>query len=429
MNDQYTNRQMKKQVLMFGWELPPRISGGLGIACHGLLQGLAELDRTAVTFVLPHLNGQPENPLATFIGVGELDPNAALVHVLRDPAGFGDSGFGAAMLARIQQPTSAAGSGGSAPNRGGSAYDLRAVSEVAQYANDVAAALPQWHAPDLIHAHDWLTFPAAVKAKQYFGCPLIAQVHSTEFDRAGPRPNAAILEVETRCLHAADRIVTVSEVTRQAVIERYGIASDKVVPIHNGVAFDPKPRAPAGHEPIISFIGRITHQKGPRYFLEAAKLVLEQRPNVRFVMAGSGDLLAMAKSLAAVLGIRRQVEFPGFLNPAGVADLLARSNAYVMPSVAEPFGIGALEAMLAGVPVIVTDRCGVCEVVDDVMRAPAGDAAAIAQCVLACLVDQPAALQRAERARLAAQGLTWRLAAHRTLAQYDALLQRHRHAA
>ena len=202
--------------------------------------------------------------------------------------------------------------------------------------------------------------------KKASGMPLVIHVHSVEADRAGAGGNRDIVAIERFGMYIADRIIAVSEYTRQVLVREYGIPPEKIEVVHNGVEKLTDPAMPAQPDAFrVSFIGRITRQKGPTYFLHAARKILDKNEDVRFVMAGTGDLLPLAKSLAHKLGIADRIHFPGFLDPSGVQSLLATSSVYVMPSVSEPFGIGALEAAQLGVPVVLSRYSGVAEVMPD----------------------------------------------------------------
>jgi glycosyltransferase involved in cell wall biosynthesis len=224
---------------------------------------------------------------------------------------------------------------------------------------------------DVIHAHDWVTFPAGLAIAARSGKPLVVHVHSTEFDRSGEQVNQPVYEIERRGMHGAQAIIAVSERTRQTIIERYGIAAEKVRTVHNGIdparsktrLGEPAPAAPNGNgEKTVLFLGRITMQKGPGFFVRAAERVLSKRNGVRFIMAGWGDLGPRTVEQVAAMGLGARVRFTGFLRGDEVRRAYCASDVYVMPSVSEPFGLTALEAIQHGVPVVLSKTSGAAEV-------------------------------------------------------------------
>ena len=243
-------------------------------------------------------------------------------------------------------------------------YGKNLMEEVARYAA-VGAEIAMENDFDVIHAHDWLTYFAGIAAKRVSGKPLVIHVHATEFDRSGVNINTEVYGIEKRGMEEADRVITVSDLTRNIVINKYGIDPAKVVTVHNAVDFggrDDMEVSRSVKEKVVTFLGRITFQKGPEYFIEAAAKVLKRCDNVRFVMAGSGDMLARCVRHVAKLGIADRFHFTGFLRGADVQRMFALSDVHVMPSVSEPFGISPLEAMRTNVPSIISKQSGVAEV-------------------------------------------------------------------
>lgn len=384
------------KILMVGWEFPPHITGGLGTACEGLLQGFAHCRRQLdITFVLPSMSGQELAGPWTLI-------DASRERRARDTAEDG-----------LPHP------GNTKPGP----YCLLA-GDVAQFADDAAQLMTRLHNGfDVIHAHDWLTFPAALAIKAATGKPLVAHVHSTVFDR-NESPDGHILGIERAGLVAADQIIAVSHYTKKILVERFLLPPSKIRVVHNGWIATAKPAdvVPAARLPLVSFLGRITYQKGPHVFLRAARKVLDTVPDARFVMAGEGDLLASCKSLAIALGIDRHIEFPGFLDRSACTELLARSAAFVMPSVSEPFGIVALEAAAAGTPMVLSNRSGVAEVVSAALLVEPSDHLAIADAVCQLLLEPSRAARLASQARLEAVGMRWEIAAQQVAGVYDDMM-------
>ena len=242
------------------------------------------------------------------------------------------------------------------------------MEEVARYAMIGAQVAKENEGKfDVIHAHDWLTYYAGIAAKRVSGKPLVVHMHATEYDRSGENVNQVVYDIERSGMAAADKVIAVSNLTRKIVIEKYNINPDKVVTVHNAVRFADGNKVFEERgisDKIVTFLGRITYQKGPDYFVEAAAKVLQKVPNVHFVMAGSGDLFNHVVKRVAKLGIADRFHFTGFLKGDEVHRMFDMSDVYVMPSVSEPFGISPLEAMKSNVPVIISKQSGVAEVLE-----------------------------------------------------------------
>lgn len=381
------------RVLMFGWELPPHISGGLGMACAGLLRGMASIDALEVTFVVPAVHG------------GE-----GLDHV---------------ELLGLEHPSRPAPAP-PPPGKAGS-YSLGIMREVRAYAEKAARLLGDGAAFDIIHAHDWLTFDAAIALKQCSGKQLVVHVHSTEFDRAGANCDRGILAIERRGMDSADKIIAVSNYTKDILIDQYRQDPAKIEVVGNAVEISGLGRAPTvkdNGEQVVTFLGRITRQKGPEYFVDAAYEISQRADHVRFVMAGDGDLLPLMKSLVKSMGLTQRFTFPGFLDAEGVATVLARSDVFIMPSVSEPFGIAALEAINAGVPVLLSRDCGLADLLSNVIKVDPADAGHIAEASLRLLRDRPYARQLALAARSELEQFSWTASAQRLYGVYRRMLER-----
>ena len=238
---------------------------------------------------------------------------------------------------------------------------------------------------ELIHAHDWLTFPAAIAAKKVSGKPLIIHVHSTDFDRSGEAINPDIFSVEKQGMEEADKIIVVSNRIKDRLTKQYHIPSEKITTIYNGIETAADQIEENHYRPhkkkIVTFLGRITIQKGPEYFVDVARMVIQRMKNVHFVMAGNGELRNKIIELSARYGISNRFHFTGFLNGSEVTEMLHRSDLFIMPSVSEPFGIVPLEAMQANVPVIISFQSGVSEVIRNVIKTDFWDVHAMADAV------------------------------------------------
>ena len=364
------------RVLMLGWEFPPRIAGGLGVACYGLVKGLTH-HGVKVTFVMPHRSGQEPSNTYRLLGASEIEIPADITLTAtfwKQVRFYGVETYLGPYLEQLERPTltfHAVPESISETTGGGSSirlffsgkYGVDLLDEVYRYAYAVSF-LAQQEEFDIIHAHDWLTYLGGIALKQLTGKPLVVHIHATEYDRSGENPNPLIRDIEARGFAEADLIIAVSFYTRAIVVEKYGIPPEKVWAIHNAVLpkdRQPVPR-PSRRRKIVTFLGRVTYQKGPEYFVEAAARLAHRLPEAHFVVAGTGDKLRTIIQRVAELRLGSRFSFTGFLPPKEVENLFDLSDVYVMPSVSEPFGISALEALRAGVPVIVSKQSGVAEV-------------------------------------------------------------------
>jgi glycosyltransferase involved in cell wall biosynthesis len=298
-------------------------------------------------------------------------------------------------------------------------------TEVQRYAA-AAIKLAMQEDFDVIHAHDWMTFPAGIAVAAVTGKPLVVHIHSTEFDRSGEHVNQVIYDIERAGVHAADRVIAVSFLTRNIIISRYGVTGDKVEVIYNGIerngnGFNFGRIDIKKEEKIVLFLGRITMQKGPEYFLGAAKKVLEVMDNVKFVMAGSGDMMRKSVELAAQLGIGSKVLFTGFLRGEDVRKVYEMADLYVMPSVSEPFGLAPLEALNHDVPVLISRQSGVSEVLTHVLKADFWDVNEIANKIVAVLKYPPLQIALKEHGNFEVRKLKWEDAAEKCSQLYNQL--------
>ena len=391
------------RVLMFGWEFPPHISGGLGTACYGMTKGLAHND-VDVLFVMPSASGDEDQSDISIINASEvatadtvlsIDEFLGKVEFLRigsnimpyvDPEDYSKL----TTEERLMQSEEFKYHFHNKYKFSGK-YGTNLMEEVVRYYM-VGGTLALQNNFDVIHAHDWLTYLAGIAAKRVSGKPLVIHVHATEYDRTGENVNTQVYAIEQMGMREADKVITVSDWTRNIVINKYGIDPEKVVTVHNAVDFSNRETLVAKRgvpEKTVTFLGRITFQKGPEYFIEAAYKVLQKTDNVRFVMAGSGDLLNRSIRRVAQLGMADKFHFTGFLRGADVQKMFALSDVYVMPSVSEPFGISPLEAMQSNVPTIISKQSGVAEVLKYAIKVDFWDIDALADAIYG-LVTYPA---------------------------------------
>ncbi len=386
------------RVLMFGWEFPPHITGGLGTACYGITKGLAHF-ATEVIFVVPKAYGDEDQNFVSLRNASDviisnksvqetsvwknfryIEVGSRLIPYMdpEDFVKFYESKVPGVKISKNFLNTKYEFSGSYGPNL---------YEEVSRYAL-IAGHIATQNEFDVIHAHDWLTYFAGVAAKKATGKPLVVHVHATEFDRSGEQVNQRVYDIERAGMEAADKVIAVSNLTRNIIINRYGIDSDKVVTVHNSVepVSLPEIKLRKGFkEKVVTFLGRVTFQKGPDYFIEAAKKVIDRDPNVRFVMAGSGDMLNKMIRRVAKLGISTKFHFAGFLKGDEVYEMFGMSDVYVMPSVSEPFGISPLEAMMSDVPVIISKQSGVAEVLKHAVKVDFWDVDALADSIYGML--------------------------------------------
>ncbi len=304
---------------------------------------------------------------------------------------------------------------------GRSEYDGNLFQSAARFARFVVAACA-WREFDVIHAHDWLTYPAGIALASVTGKPLVVHVHATEFDRSGESIDHRVHAVERRGAHAAVRVIAVSQLTANLLTNRYGVAPAKVDVVYNGVDFDPTDAGQTRierHEKIVLYFGRITMQKGPEYFVRAAKRALEVMPNIRFVVAGSGDQAQRMIEMAAAMGIGGRMTFTGFLRGRDIQRVFRMADLYVMPSVSEPFGIAPLEAMVHHVPAIISRSSGVSEVLSNALKVDFWDVDDIANKIVAVLRHPPLRKHLSQQGYFEVRGITWDGAAERCLRSYS----------
>jgi glycogen(starch) synthase len=419
------------RVLMLGWEFPPYISGGLGTACHGLTKALNHAG-TEILFVLPRDIGDAPIGHVRLLGRDNLPP-AAYAGELRGVRFR-------AVPSRLTNPYENPLPERVPPVVAGDAIpqDVALPHEVltsrnakTEYAGDLLAEVDRYtqtcrdlargESFDVIHAHDWMTYPAGLAVAAQSGKPLVVHLHSTEFDRSGENVQQQVYDIERRGMHGASAVICVSRLTANVATERYCVAPNKIAIVYNGIDIAPrmKPIFPiTRRQKSVLFLGRLTMQKGPEYFLAAAKKVLTLMDDVMFIVAGSGDRLRSTIHLAAQLGIGHKVLFPGILRGDDVTRAFAMADLYVMPSVSEPFGIAPLEAISQGVPVIISKSSGVSEVLKHALKVDFWDIDEMANKIVAVLRHPPLATTLRAHATEEVKRLTWNKAAVECLELY-----------
>ena len=450
------------RVFMLGWEFPPFISGGLGTACYGLTKAMSGLGTdiifvlprpvstpfsTHVRLVSPHVNSPLAAP-ATEMRLDEFENvtfrtiDAQLSNPYEAPSQY-EAPIRPRTVSGTRLPTAAPavptpppiaevpsaantatpGYLNSPAESGGGAYSGDMFSEIQRYAA-LAAEIARNESFDVVHAHDWMTFPAGMAVAALKNVPLVVHIHSTEFDRSGVHVDQRIYDIERRGMHSAMKVIAVSSLTKNLITHHYGIESDKVEVVYNAIdvngnGFDEEKYSIHKDEKIVLFLGRITMQKGPEYFIAAAKKVLEVMDNVKFVMAGSGDMIRRTIEMAAAMGIGHKVLFTGFLRGGDVEKVFKMADLYVMPSVSEPFGIAPLEAMSHDVPVIVSKQSGVSEMLHNALKVDFWDVNEMANKIVAVLKHPPLANTLRQHGSFEVRRRSWADAAKACLGVYE----------
>lgn len=425
------------KVLMFGWEFPPYVSGGLGRACYGLTKAMAEIGIDMI-FVMPKMP-YGERGRAHFRLVGVDDPRysritleskreksksikfitvPSLLRAYATPEQYTSyfkewKEYFKVERVPVALRLSIKDLYGPDIWKAVELYALKA--EIIAYQEDF----------DVIHAHDWMTFPAAVRAKKISGKPLVVHIHSTEYDRSGENINHAIYNIERTGMIEADKVIAVSGYTKSVIINRYGIEESKIEIVYNALTrdifSDVIKKRKKFKEKVVLFLGRVTFQKGPEYFVEAAYKVMKQRKDVRFIMSGTGDMLFDMILRSARLRIGPNFHFTGFVTGHYLEEIYAQSDLYVMPSVSEPFGLAALEAACYDVPIIVSKQSGVVELLPDCIKVDFWDVDGLAYWILRLLSDEELARQQVASNRRRLRNIKWEIAAEKLRKIYISL--------
>ena len=419
-------------VLMLGWEYPPYISGGLGTACEGLSRGLARLG-VRLTFVVPSLSGEEDATHMTLLDTDSVSNQTVAATRTQARSKFLKTVRVPSYLKPYTAPQSwddwlresATALSANAPDLSGGGrrvhYGADMFEEVNRFAQRVLA-IASHHRFDIIHAHDWMTFPAGVLVSQVSGKPLIVHVHSLEEDRSGSAINQQIHDIEHAGVAAAQTIIAVSYYTQSMIQRHHHVPYRKIKVVHNGVfprsRFRASPIDPYHGKKVVLFLGRITYQKGPEYFLRAAIKVIPHVPDAFFVMAGSGDMLPYIQQRCRELGLEKHFHFPGFLSGENVESLFSRADLYVMPSVSEPFGITPLEAINCDTPVIISRQSGVAEVLSHALKVDSWDVDRMADQIINALLYEELREDMIQMAKAEVKRLQWDLSARKTLEIY-----------
>jgi len=410
------------KVLMLGWEFPPIINGGLGVACHDLSSALSEFAN--ITMVVPKSSLDFKVKNVNLIGINNIDVNA-----------FGNSGTNQQLPFKLHSipfdlnpyysSDSANVVNGKANGGKYESFDIDnlyggdVIKKVFQY-SDIAASLASTLDFDVIHVHDWMTMMAGIKIKQQTGKPLVMHIHSLEVDRSGPDSKGWVYELEKKGMEYADRLMPVSNFTAENIHQYYGIDKSKMSVIHNGsnLVQSFKSERPFKEKTVL-FVGRLTRQKGPERFLDIAAKVLEKNPEVRFVMAGTGDYFKSMLEKSSYKHVGNRFHLTGFLNLEKLRYLFSVSDVYCMPSISEPFGLSAVEAAQFGIPCVISKQSGVAEVLKGALKFDHWDINKAADCILNLLKDSVFRKKVVSDASLSLNNITWDISARKIIDSYS----------
>ncbi len=418
---------------MFGWEFPPHILGGLGTASYGLTKGMSTQEDMQITFCIPKPWGDEDQSFLKIIGMNNTpvvwkdvswDYINSRVGGYMNPQDYYD------LRDHIYADFNYLHTNDLGCIEFSGRYPDNLQEEINNY-SIVAGVVARQQQYDIIHSHDWLTYPAGIHAKQISGKPLVIHVHATDFDRSRGNVNPTVYSIEKNGMDHADHIMCVSELTRQTVIHKYHQDPRKVSTVHNAVSplsqeimeIVPKKNK---KEKIVTFLGRITMQKGPEYFVEAAAMVLHRTKNIRFVMAGNGDMMHQMIRLVAERGMADRFHFPGFMKGKEVYEVLKSSDVYIMPSVSEPFGISPLEAMQVSVPTIISKQSGCAEILNNCIKTDYWDIHAMADAIYS-ICTYPAMYEYLKvEGKREVDNIKWENVGYQIRSTYDSIIQNYR---
>ncbi len=427
------------KVLELGWEFPPLINGGLGVACLGISKALAK--KVDLHVIVPKAS-----PGATYDSFGLTGLNCIAYESIENTEIPTYESFAVVERAPISLDPYASYEGNGQSVRftkeGKILFSKVHKEDLSIFAGDedlyagdlarkvvefskICAAMAINAEFDVIHAHDWMTYLAGVEVKKATGKPLVVHLHASQFDRAGADARGWIYDLEKYGMENADAVIPVSKYTGTVASGHYGIDPSKIFPVHNGAdpveAYHSKKKFP---EKLVLFLGRLTAQKGPEFFLQIAAKVLEQTENVRFVMAGTGEKLRQLIETGAFHNVGDKFHFTGFLNKQKVNELLSMTDIYCMPSVSEPFGLSALEAAQFGIPAVMSKQSGVAEVMHGALKADFWDVDMMAKHIVDLCEDEELYKRVVEQSNEDTLNSTWDAAADKMIKVYEHVLNR-----
>jgi glycogen(starch) synthase len=428
------NQTEKPRVLMLGWEFPPVINGGLGVACHDLCIAMSEYSR--VTMILPKSNPEYRVENLELFGLNSIDTRTLknISHLQEyeqlEHVHFIDSNLDPYYNGNMtrHQHAEIKSKYINDVEIGGETFTVFNIDDL--YGGDViekvqvfgklAAKIALTLEFDVIHAHDWMTMIAGMEIKSKTGKPLVMHIHSLEVDRGGPHSKGWVYQMEKRGMEYADVLMPVSNFTAENIKTHYGINEAKIFPVHNGIRpVNVFHKERAFDEKMVLFVGRLTRQKGPEFFLEIASRVLEYYPDVRFVMAGQGDSFQNIVDKSAYKHIGNRFHLTGFLDMDKIHELLASADVYCMPSVSEPFGLSAVEAVQFGIPVVISKQSGVAEVLTGSLKFDFWDINKAADYIIGLLQDDVLRVKMVEDANNDLLSISWENSAKKVMEGYE----------
>lgn len=428
-------KMRKPKILMLGWEFPPSISGGLGVACYGLCKALAKecdihliLPKAAPGIILPGVNIIDLSTLEIkeFFTKKEL---LSLTKVIKEekvqfnisPYPSSPSNYTSEQTYKVEKERTTDIQQIKTGLKERDLYGLNTYEKIAYYSDIVVKVAGQIEF-DVIHAHDWITFQAGIKLKEKFKKPFLIHIHSLNYDRLGPDEKGRVYDIEKKAMWLADRIIAVSNYTASIITDHYKIRRNKITVVHNGIdpvkAFKTDKKFP---EKLVLFMGRITLQKGPEYFLETAYKVLQKYSNVRFAIAGAGDKLKQMIKDGAYREVGNKLHYTGFLERTEVHSLLSMTDVYCMPSLSEPFGLAAVEAVQFGIPVVITNRSGAAEVLSSALTADFWDTEKMSEMIVRLLTDNAFYTSKVKQGKKDLKHITWDISAEKVVKLYKDL--------
>lgn len=441
---------------MLGWEFPPIINGGLGVACLGIAKSLSAyvdltviLPRTDPEFVVDDVkliglnnidlktlfeNEKTEKDTSVATSAYDTFSDVEYVNVNFDPYFHTSSSETSSHQEKTHKESTVVKEEEriakeeliieeflTAFNKG-DIYGKDVIQKVILFAKYILRIVADKEF-DIIYAHDWMTFLAGIELKFRTGKPLALHVHALDYDRGGPDSRGWIFDLEKYAMEHADVIIPVSQYTGDIIAGHYHINRDKIFPVHNGVDFVEAFRhEKAFPEKLVVFLGRVTGQKGPEFFLEVASKVFEQYKKVRFVVAGTGDRLKRLIETGAYRQIGHKFHFTGFLSKEKVHQILAMADVYCMPSVSEPFGLSALEAAQFGVPMVISKQSGAAEVLNGALKADYWDVDLMAEHITSLLKSKRLANKVVKQGHIDLETLSWDHSAIEILKAFDSAM-------
>ncbi len=404
------------------------LTGGLGPACYGLSKALSNY--VDLTIIVPRSDINFKLEQANIIGLNnltyedvklELKTHSYKEFAVTETVHVQIDSYPIDIKMNLEEFT-VTGHEANALFADTDSYGPNIMKKVAAY-TDMVLKLAAKHDFDIIHAHDWITFPAALKIKQRTRKPLVVHVHSLESDRVHPGARNMVYEIEQEAMQKADMVIPVSHFTKENIIRFYGINPDKITPVHNGIdettSFKVKRD---NNEKWVLFLGRVTRQKGPEYLFETAAKLIKKMDNVKFYIAGTGDRLLELKHKTEMSGLQDKIIFTGHISKPEVKDLLSKADAYFMPSISEPFGLSALEAAQFDIPCVISRQSGVAEVLPNALKADYWDTNKLANYLYGVLNYDGLKDTLIENTRKDVANVSWEKAAQEVYNSYQSLM-------